>query len=395
MTPEIPPTPTSTLEVVAAPVASGGFGIGQQVTMIRDADMYLEADATSLLYSVVPMGLGAVVVAGPVESGGVTWYQIDADVYGAGWVDATLLQAGPSSDDSGPGPVALEQPSDIPTAETFPTEETGIPGEAVDNGIVSIQPIEDVTEVASDQEVFDTPTPADLVETTPSEETNAPVYVVPTEELPVDDSGVLPIEGIQPIDGSDTVVTDGTQPELVPTEDPFAIPPAQDAQPQVDEQPVDTGSSLEQPPGEQPSADQLPVEPTPTPGPLESVKIGLMAGPPDQQALVDGNPMTAWYTYDTVGIVEAEFTINLGAVQHISLVKWQPGLGEFSGNMYLQVSADGVNWDEMPLDFSEVDGPWTLFRFDRDVQYVRFVFRNDDAASLPQLGGLSEVEIWP
>jgi hypothetical protein len=269
--------------------------------------------------------------------------------------------------------VTEQQP--VPVDQSAQPVESEVQTPTEEAAIVSIQPVEDAV-IA--------PTETPFAEQPQFQATEVP----PVDLPPTEEPAIAPIEEIQPVDGGEPVETGDTNPEPIPTEDPFAIPTAEsvpaEEQP-VEEQPVDTGELVEQPP----------VEAAPTPGPLESVQIGLTAGGPEQAVLVDGDPNTAWYLTDTVGIAEGNFTVDLGSVQHISWVKWQEAPQGFWGNMNLQVSADGVNWDEMPLDFSEREGPWTIFRFDREVQYVRFVFHNDDTANLPQLGGLAEIEIWP
>lgn len=449
------PTATELPQSDIGPETHRAFAAGQPVTVSSDANMYQEADPASLLFSVLPMGMGGIISAGPVEFGGTNWYQVDADVYGTGWIDGALLQAATTM--APPESTAVVEEPPTPAAGAAMAESDGSAsstGEAAlvstpESEIVSIAPVEspvdshvsvespdssesptplgaEIAEAIPTEEAIPVPTESDIFGFPPTDEssttTGAEIFsAVPTQTPeavptasnligfpPTDESSttagaeifseipteapvsIAPSEGSQIIESSAPVGADAPVVDFAPTADPFAPVTTGEGvmdQPQADDQPFVEGEPVQ---NEEPAANAAPPS-----GPLESVKVGLSLGSPEQAALVDGNPATAWYLPDTLGVAEGYFTIDLGEVQHVSWVKWQEAPEGFWGSMNLQTSIDNEHWDEFPLDFSMTESPWTTFQFDREVRYVRFVFHNDAEASLPQLGGLAEIEVWP
>jgi hypothetical protein len=111
------------------------------------------------------------------------------------------------------------------------------------------------------------------------------------------------------------------------------------------------------------------------------------------QVLVDQDPGTVWTTDGSAVVPLAAFIADLDAPQHVSLIRWQVGPEGLAGTLHVSVSTDNENWTDLPIDTIASPGEWQEITVDANVQYIRFVFVNDDG--LPVVGGIAEIEVWP
>jgi len=148
------------------------------------------------------------------------------------------------------------------------------------------------------------------------------------------------------------------------------------------------------PEGEQPVLLDTPTDiPAPEPQPLPIARIQRSEGSSAGQVLVDQDPSTSWMTDGSSVVPLAAFIADLDAPQYVSVLRWQNGDGGLAGTLHVSVSTDNENWSELTIDSSAAPGEWQEVAIDASVQYIRFVFVNDD--SLPAVGGIAELEIWP
>jgi uncharacterized protein YraI len=199
-----------------------------------------------------------------------------------------------------------------------------------------------------------------------------------------------------PLPGTPTLAaTDAatTAPSETATEVVEVMPPTLET-----ETPVPTEVTVLGPPPASPGID-IPVLETPTeilvsePQLLPIARIQRSEGSSAGQVLVDGDASTVWTTDGTLIVPLAAFIADLDAPQYVSTVRWQVGGAGISGTMHVSVSTDNVNWTELSIDAIAAPGEWQELTVDSTVQYIRFVFVNDDG--LQSVGGIAEIEVWP
>jgi len=181
----------------------------------------------------------------------------------------------------------------------------------------------------------------------------------------------------------------------VPTEQQTSTPPA------VEAAPTDTPTLETEPPELSPSPSEAIVEPQATatdvpilePQPLSIARIQRSEGSSAAQVLVDRDSSTVWMTDGSSVVPLAAFIADLDAPQYVSLVRWQVGLEGLTGTLHISVSTDNENWTELTVDGIASPGEWQELAVDASVQFIRFVFVNDDG--LPAVGGIAEIEVWP
>jgi hypothetical protein len=89
----------------------------------------------------------------------------------------------------------------------------------------------------------------------------------------------------------------------------------------------------------------------------------------------------------------AAFIADLDAPQYVRVLRWQVGADGLAGTLHVSVSTDNENWTELTVDNIATSGEWQELSVDASVQYIRFVFVNDEG--LPVVGGIAEIEAWP
>ncbi len=129
------------------------------------------------------------------------------------------------------------------------------------------------------------------------------------------------------------------------------------------------------------------------PEPIPIVRIQRSEGSSAGQVLVDQDPATVWTTDGSAVVPLAAFIADLDEPQYVSLVRWQVGPEGLAGTLHVSVSTDNENWTDLTIDNIASPGEWQELAVDMNVQYIRFVFVNDDG--LPTVGGIAEIEIWP
>jgi len=130
-----------------------------------------------------------------------------------------------------------------------------------------------------------------------------------------------------------------------------------------------------------------------TPRPYEIVRIQRIDGSEPGQVLVDEDAATVWTAPGYPDQQVALFVADLGAVQDISTIRWQPGAAGVAGELYVSLSTNGQEWIDLDLEGAYVDEEWITIDIDASAEFVRFAFIAVDES--PILGGISEVEIWP
>ncbi|HVL23109.1 MAG TPA: discoidin domain-containing protein [Thermomicrobiales bacterium] len=111
----------------------------------------------------------------------------------------------------------------------------------------------------------------------------------------------------------------------------------------------------------------------------------------DPAQAYDGSTSTHWFTTATTPPASAVLTLDLGAVQQLSGVKWTYRLPEMD-QMQLQVSADGTTWTSLVTTTTRQQGTWEGWATTARARYVRMVFTNPSERT--RLGFVSEVQIW-
>jgi hypothetical protein len=162
--------------------------------------------------------------------------------------------------------------------------------------------------------------------------------------------------------------------------------------------PTEEIESLAPPPASPEEEPLAPIE-TPTdipvlePQPLPIVRIQRSEGSSAGQSLVDRDSSTVWMTDGAAVVPLAAFVADLDAPQYVSVIRWQIASEGLSGTLHVSVSTDNENWTDLTVDTIAAPGEWQELPVDASVQYIRFVFVNDDG--LPVVGGIAEIEVWP
>ena len=147
-------------------------------------------------------------------------------------------------------------------------------------------------------------------------------------------------------------------------------------------------------PGVEPPVGEVPTDiPVLEPQPLPIARIQRSEGSSAAQVLVDRDSSTVWMTDGSAVVPLAAFIADLDAPQYASVIRWQVGAGGVAGTLYVSVSTDNENWTEQTVDTVAAPGEWQELSVGASVQYIRFVFVNDDG--LPAVGGIAEIEVWP
>jgi hypothetical protein len=167
-----------------------------------------------------------------------------------------------------------------------------------------------------------------------------------------------------------------TPPTLPPA--PTATPPPE---PDVVEEDVDQPEQAPARPGSNPWFDGAP---------LGIAGAWADGGATSAWNAVDGSQASAWYSANGVG--QAALTLDLGAVQQLTGVRWMYAETGGADSMRLLVSLDGSSWTQLITTSNRAPYTWEGLPVGMEARYVRLVFDNPNG--VPVLGLLAEVEIW-
>jgi hypothetical protein len=113
--------------------------------------------------------------------------------------------------------------------------------------------------------------------------------------------------------------------------------------------------------------------------------------------VVDGDTGTIWLVQASISPDETWLLLDLGQVQPVDRVTWELGISGSLPPFEIWLSEDGSTW----WNASEVNG-WNLeagveYEAALNVwtRYVMFVVPGVDESGLAEVGGFSEIEVWP
>jgi len=170
-----------------------------------------------------------------------------------------------------------------------------------------------------------------------------------------------------------------TPPPTLPPE-PTATPPQE---PEVDETEEDVDEPVQSSarPGSNPWLDGAP---------LAVADVWADGGATSAWNTVDGSQGSVWYSVDGAG--QASITLDLGAVQQVTGVRWMYAESGGADNMRLLVSLDGSSWTQLVTTSNRAPYTWEGLPTALDARFVRLTFDNPNG--VPVLGLLAEVEVW-
>jgi uncharacterized protein YraI len=369
---------------------------------------------------VVPSGALGTVVSGPVSGTGYEWYRVNMGSLGIGWIasDYLALVSGPGSTatptrTTGPA-TATRTRTATPTATTtsggFPVGSTVMVTEALNmrSGPSTGNPVIALLPAGTTCTVLAGPTTgsgyqwyqlncgagrvgwsvADWLSQVSAASVDQPSSIAQPSTT---SAATAAVSGETPAPAETPTPTD----TAVPTEQQAPTPPS------VEEAPTDVSTMETELPELSPSPTETDVEPEATstvapilePQPLPIARIQRSEGSSTGQVLVDRDPSTVWMTDGSAVVPLAAFIADLDAPQYVSVLRWQAGAGGMAGTLHVSVSTDNENWTELTIDTVAAPGEWQELSVDASVQYIRFVFVNDEG--LPAVGGIAEIEVWP
>lgn len=406
-------TPTRTATLTAT--STGGYPIGSTVRTTASVNMRTGPGTGFSVITVLRSNTYGAVLDGPTTGGSFQWYQVDMGSQGTGWVAGdylAIVNGATASPTRTSTRTPTHTPSRTPTTTSggFPVGSTvrttaGVnmrQGPGTGYSVITVLPInksctvlsgpvagtgyqwyqlncsgygsgwvagEYLTQVSASS--VDTATPIPATETIAATET-----VFATETAAATETVVVTETATEEI-----VV----MPPVLETETPAPPDPTEE---------IDLG-----PPPASPGIEQPPVLETPTDipvveaQPLPIARIQRSEGSSPGQVLVDRDAATVWTTDGSAVVPLAAFIVDLDASRYVSVVRWQVGTEGLAGTLHVSVSTDNENWSELVIDNIASPGQWQELSVDASVQYIRFVFVNDDG--LDAVGGIAEVEVWP
>ena len=407
-TPIVPATSTRTpiAPATATATSPGGMGIGSNVRTTTSVNMRTGAGTNFSVIALLPTNANGSVIAGPSSGTGYQWFRLTVPGYGTGWVASDFLAV-----TSAPAATATRTAT---TTSGFPTGSSVQVTEDLNmrNGPSTGNSVIAVLAAGTTCSVLDGPTSANgylwyqlncgsgqvgwavsdwlsqvssssLSE--PSATDAASATLVATEPVATEatESPQAPSapETVEPTETSADELP--VSPPVVETETPIATEEAEIVEPPP-----------ASPEGEQSVMVDAPTDiPAPEPQPLTIARIQRSEGSSAGQVLVDQNPSTVWMTDGSSVVPLAAFIADLDSPNYVSVIRWLNGDGGVAGTLHVSVSTDNENWTELTIDYGSAPGEWQELAIGGSVQFVRFVFVNDDG--LPAVGGIAELEIWP
>jgi len=412
-------THTPTASATRTATTAGGFPIGSAVRTTASINLRTGPGTGFSIITVLSSNSYGTVLDGPVPSGGLQWYQVDMGSKGTGWVAGNYLALV-----SGVTTTPTRTPTRTPTV-TQTTVSGGFPagstvrttagvnmrqGPGTGYSVITVLPQNTSCTVQSG------PTPANgyqwyrlscsgygtgyvageylsqvsasAVDTetstsVPSTATTVPTVVETATETVVVISPEAETETPFPTETATEEIV--VMPPSVETETP--VPPEATTE-------IDLGPPPASPGIQEPEVLETPTDiPVTEPQPLTIARIQRSEGSSAGQVLVDHDAGTVWSTDGSAVVPLAAFIVDLDAPQYVSVVRWQVGAEGLAGTLYVSVSTDNENWTDLTFDSVAAPGEWQELAVAADVQYIRFVFVNDDG--LPTAGGIAEVEVWP
>jgi len=108
-------------------------------------------------------------------------------------------------------------------------------------------------------------------------------------------------------------------------------------------------------------------------------------------AVHDGNLQTSWKTTNATP-TSGSFTIDYGAVQSLSGIRWNFDQFGYADRMVVEMSTNGSTWSAVGVYGNATAGQWRGVAVSRQGRYVRFSFTNPNRDV--RLGQVAEVEAW-
>lgn len=402
------PTRTSVAPATATATATstGGIGIGSNVRTTTSVNMRSGAGTNFPVIALLPTNANGSVIAGPSSGSGYQWFRLTVPGYGTGWVASDFLAVTSA-------PVATvtrtaTSTSGFPTGSSVQvTEDLNMRnGPSTGNSVIA------VLAAGTTCTVLGGPSSANGYLWYQLNCGSGQVGWAVSDWLSQVSSASLPEPSATAVDSSNIAATEPVTTEPAEsTQAPIATETAETTETSTDESPVlppvvETETSiptevvevveptLASPESEQPVLVDTPTEiPAPEPQSLSIARIQRSEGSSAGQVLVDQNPSTVWMTDGSSVVPLAAFIADLDSPQYVRVLRWQNGDGGLAGTLHVSVSTDNENWTELTVDTIAAPGEWQELAIDASVQYVRFVFVNDDG--LPAVGGIAELEIWP
>ena len=144
-------------------------------------------------------------------------------------------------------------------------------------------------------------------------------------------------------------------------------------------------------PSTTPAAD-VAATPMPVDEGLPIVEFRRTSNSSDAGVLTDGDPTTTWDSGD--GAPARIYVVaDLGQQHDVGSINWLAGPGGITGELRVEISADGLTWesiDDVPVERG--DG-WQQLTVDQTASEIRIVITNPGGAQT--IGGVAELRIQP
>ena len=413
-------TPTVTRTPSRTATTPSGWAPGSTIRTTASVNMRTGPGTNNGVIRVVPSGTLGTVVSGPVSATGYQWYRVNMGSLGTGWIasDYLALVSGPGATatptrTTGPA-TATRTRTATRTATTatggFPVGSTVMVTEALNmrSGPSTVNPVIALLPAGTTCTVLAGPTAASGYQWYQLNCGSGRIgwavsnWLSQVSAASVDQPSSIP-ESSATSAATEAISSETPAPAETPTPTETAVPT---------EQQTPTQTAIEQAPTETPTLEAELPEPSPTPSeaavepevtstdvpildpqPLPIARIQRSEGSSVGQVLVDRDSSTVWMSDGSTVVPLAAFIVDLDASQYVSLIRWQLGSDGLAGTLHVSVSTDNENWTDLTIDSVASPGEWQELFVDASVQYIRFVFVNDDG--LPAVGGIAEIEVWP